>query len=65
MTGRGTRRPTDGLPRYERWLNALTTVEAAQRDLFVECPIGHPTLFARADAVAYRPVGSESSTRGC
>jgi hypothetical protein len=34
----------------------VTTVEAAQRDLFVECPIGHPTLFARADAVAYRPV---------
>jgi glycosyltransferase involved in cell wall biosynthesis len=44
----------DGLRRYERWLNSLTTVEAAQRDLFVECPIGHPTLFARADAVAYR-----------
>jgi len=48
--------PTDGLRRYERWVNSLTTVEAAQRDVFVECPIGHPTLFARADAVAYRPV---------
>ncbi len=48
--------PTEGLRRYERWLNSLTTVEAAQRDLFVECPIGHPTLFARADAVAYRQV---------
>jgi glycosyltransferase involved in cell wall biosynthesis len=48
--------PTDGLRRYERWLNSLTTVEAAERDLFVECPIGHPTLFARADAVSYRPV---------
>jgi glycosyltransferase involved in cell wall biosynthesis len=47
---------TDGLRRYERWLNSLTTVEAARRDLFVECPIGHPTLFARADAVAYRSV---------
>jgi glycosyltransferase involved in cell wall biosynthesis len=47
---------TDGLRRYERWLNSLTTVEAAQRDVFVECPIGHPTLFARADAVAYRSV---------
>jgi glycosyltransferase involved in cell wall biosynthesis len=47
---------TDGLRRYERWLNSLTTVEAAQRDLFVECPIGHPTLFTRADAVAYRSV---------
>lgn len=47
---------SDGLRRYERWLNSLTTVEAAQRDVFVECPIGHPTLFARADAVAYRHV---------
>jgi glycosyltransferase involved in cell wall biosynthesis len=47
---------TDGLRRYERWLNSLTTVDAARRDLFVECPIGHPTLFARADAVSYRPV---------
>jgi glycosyltransferase involved in cell wall biosynthesis len=47
---------TDGLRRYERWLNSLTTVAAARRDVFVECPIGHPTLFARADAVSYRPV---------
>jgi hypothetical protein len=46
----------DGLRRYERWLNSLTTVEAAQRDLFVECPIGHPTLFARAGAIEYLPV---------
>jgi len=49
--------PTDGLRRYEQWLNSLTTVERAQRDLFVECPIGHPTLFARRDAIEYRPVG--------
>jgi glycosyltransferase involved in cell wall biosynthesis len=47
---------TDGLRRYERWLNSLTTVERARRDLFVECPIGHPTLFARAGAISYRPV---------
>jgi glycosyltransferase involved in cell wall biosynthesis len=47
---------TDGLRRYERWLNSLTTVERARRDLFVECPIGHPTLFVRADAVEYRAV---------
>jgi glycosyltransferase involved in cell wall biosynthesis len=47
---------TDGLRRYERWLNSLTTVESARRDLFVECPIGHPTLLARADRVAYRSV---------
>ena len=47
---------TDGLRRYERWLNSLTTVERARRDLFVECPIGHPTLFARAGAISYRAV---------
>ena len=47
---------TDGLRRYERWLNSLTTVDAAARDLFVECPIGHPTLFARAGAISYRAV---------
>jgi glycosyltransferase involved in cell wall biosynthesis len=47
---------TDGLRRYERWLNSLTTVERAQGDLFVECPIGHPTLFARASAISYRSV---------
>jgi hypothetical protein len=48
---------TDGLRRYERWLNSLTTVDAARRDLFVECPIGHPTLFARVGAISYRAVG--------
>ncbi len=47
---------SDGLRRYERWLNSLTSVERARRDLFVECPIGHPALFARAGAVAYRSV---------
>jgi cellulose synthase/poly-beta-1,6-N-acetylglucosamine synthase-like glycosyltransferase len=41
-----------GALRYERWLNALTTPEAIARDLFVECPLAHPTFFVRADAVA-------------
>ena len=48
---------TDGLRRYERWLNSLITAERARQDLFVECPIGHPTLFARAGAISYRQVG--------
>ena len=48
---------TDGLRRYERWLNSLTSVERARHDLFVECPIGHPTLFARTGAISYRQVG--------
>ena len=50
-----------GALRYERWLNSLTTSDALARDLFVECPLAHPTFFARADAVAavggYRDLG--------
>lgn len=41
-----------GARRYEQWLNGLVTAEEIERDIFVECPIAHPTLFARADAVA-------------
>jgi glycosyltransferase involved in cell wall biosynthesis len=41
----------DGARRYERWINGLTTHDAMERDLFVECPIPHPTLVLRADAV--------------
>jgi glycosyltransferase involved in cell wall biosynthesis len=44
-------RVTDGLRRYEEWLNGLVTVEAAAADVLVECPLPHPTLLARADAV--------------
>ena len=44
-------RVTDGLRRYEAWLNSLTTPELAARDVFVECPIAHPTLLARRDAL--------------
>jgi hypothetical protein len=45
-------RVSDGLRRYERWLNSLTTVELARRDVFVECPIANPTLFVRRDVLA-------------
>jgi Glycosyl transferase family 2 len=41
-----------GSLRYEHWLNTLTTHDTISRDIFVECPIAHPTLFARAAAVA-------------
>ena len=34
-----------GRGRYERWINALTTHESMERELFVECPIPHPTFF--------------------
>jgi glycosyltransferase involved in cell wall biosynthesis len=36
-----------GRVRYERWLNALTTQEDIVRDLFVECPLAHPTFLMR------------------
>jgi len=43
---------TDGSRRYERWLNGLTTPAAIDADLFVECPIAHPTFLLRARALA-------------
>lgn len=36
-----------GYRRYERWLNALRDPETLRRDLFVECPVAHPTLAIR------------------
>lgn len=47
----GAGRVGDGLRRYERWLNSLTTVEAAARDVFVESPIANPALFVRREAL--------------
>lgn len=41
-----------GARRYERWINALVEPDAIARDVFVECPLPHPTFFLRADAVA-------------
>lgn len=37
-----------GLLNYERWLNAVTSPEDVRRELFVECPIAHPTLLIRS-----------------
>jgi GT2 family glycosyltransferase len=55
-------RPTlrDGMRRYEQWLNAMESAEDVRADAFVECPIAHPTLFARREILAahgYRDVG--------
>lgn len=36
-----------GRNRYEAWINALMTHEAIVRELFVECPIPHPTFMMR------------------
>ena len=48
---------TDGMRSYESWLNGLVTVEAAARDVFVECPLPHPALMLRRDAPPYRDRG--------
>jgi glycosyltransferase involved in cell wall biosynthesis len=44
----------EGARRYERWINGLVTEDAAARDVFVECPIPHPTLMARWEVLEYR-----------
>lgn len=51
----------DGARRYEAWLNSLHRSEDLARDIFVECPIAHPTLMARRAALesvgAWRETG--------
>lgn len=44
-----------GARRYERWINKLTEPTTIARDMFVECPIPHPTLMLTRDA--YESVG--------
>ena len=41
----------DGARRYERWINSLIRPEDIERDLFVECPLAHPSFFLRSEAV--------------
>lgn len=41
----------DGARRYQEWLNEATTPEEISRELFVECPLAHPTFFMRTEAV--------------
>ncbi|UCF18550.1 MAG: glycosyltransferase [Gemmatimonadota bacterium] len=40
-----------GARRYQQWLNGLTEPDALARDVFVECPIAHPTLMIRRPAL--------------
>jgi glycosyltransferase involved in cell wall biosynthesis len=51
----------DGARRYEEWINGLVTTEAARRDVFVECPLPHPTVVVRREALdgagGYRDCG--------
>ncbi len=50
-----------GARRYESWINGIISPTAIERDLFVECPIPHPTLVVRASAFhqlgGYRDAG--------
>lgn len=41
----------EGAVRYEAWLNATWEPDEVERDLFVECPLAHPTFFLSAKAV--------------
>jgi glycosyltransferase involved in cell wall biosynthesis len=41
----------EGARRYEAWLNQPLSPEELQREVFVECPLAHPTFFMRAAAV--------------
>ncbi|MFO8173162.1 MAG: glycosyltransferase [Gemmatimonadota bacterium] len=41
----------DGARRYEAWINGLVSHREMVRDLFVECPLPHPTLLLRADVL--------------
>ena len=47
-----------GRNRYEAWINALVTHEDIVRELFVECPIPHPTFLMRRKA--YEALGGYS-----
>jgi glycosyltransferase involved in cell wall biosynthesis len=49
--------PTHGMGAYAAWLNSLVTVEAASRDLWVECPLPGPGLTSRAEVFSYRDRG--------
>jgi glycosyltransferase involved in cell wall biosynthesis len=49
--------PSDGLRAYADWLNSLVTVEAALRDVWIECPLPGPGLTAQAELFSYRDRG--------
>lgn len=50
-----------GARRYEAWINGLVTHQDIARDIFVECPIPHPTLMIRRHVLSavggYREMG--------
>ncbi|MFP4501946.1 MAG: glycosyltransferase [Candidatus Hydrogenedentota bacterium] len=44
-----------GRRRYAHWINGLTAPEAIAREIYIECPVPHPTFFMRR--AAYEAVG--------
>ena len=51
-------RIASGRRRYEEWINGLLDHDSISRELFVECPVPHPTFFMRR--VAFEEVGGYS-----
>lgn len=49
-----------GCTRYQQWVNGLSDHEAMERELFVECPVPHPTFMIRREA--YDSVGGYIDT---
>lgn len=51
----------DGTRRYQDWLNSIATPDEISRDVFIECPIAHPTLMIRRSVIlavgGYRELG--------
>jgi GT2 family glycosyltransferase len=51
----------EGTLRYQAWINAAVTPDELTREIFVECPLAHPTFFLRTGAVeavgGYRDAG--------
>jgi len=43
---------TAGRRAYERWLNGIDSAERVRAEAFVECPVAHPTLMLRREALA-------------
>lgn len=41
----------EGALRYESWINGLVSHQDLVKDLFVECPIPHPTFLMRGDVL--------------
>ncbi len=41
----------EGARRYQEWINRAVTPGEIAREIFVECPLPHPTFFMRAGAI--------------